>query len=113
MAATSVTSRILVAAAKAPAATVLVRLTTEPSGLVVGVPRMVGTTLKSVRDSMVSTHRRDPRPLRAALRRVLPANAKRARVYDPWTGKWSNAAVRAGVVALPEFARSIVVRVRS
>ncbi|HOK44498.1 MAG TPA: cellulase family glycosylhydrolase [Bryobacteraceae bacterium] len=35
----------------------------------------------------------------------------KARVYDPWTGKWSDAAVRNGKLELPAFSRSVVIRV--
>lgn len=33
------------------------------------------------------------------------------RIYDPWANRWSNAKLRRGVLTLPEFSRSIVVRV--
>jgi hypothetical protein len=55
-----------------------------------------------------------PEKLRAVkvdLRRALAGSAKRASVYDPWTGKWSKASLKNGTIVLPEFARSIVVRV--
>ena len=32
------------------------------------------------------------------------------RVYDPWANRWSNAKLKGGKLALPEFSRSIVVR---
>ena len=34
----------------------------------------------------------------------------RCRVYDPWTDHWSSAELKDGRVVLPEFTRSIVVR---
>jgi hypothetical protein len=34
-----------------------------------------------------------------------------ARVYDPWTGRWTAATVRGNQVDLPAFSRSIVVRI--
>ncbi|MGE5569908.1 MAG: cellulase family glycosylhydrolase [Rhodospirillales bacterium] len=39
------------------------------------------------------------------------AASGKARVYDPWTGKWSAAAVRNGKLKLPAFSRSVVIRV--
>jgi hypothetical protein len=36
---------------------------------------------------------------------------RRVRVYDPWADKWSDGKVRNGQIALPEFSRSIVVKV--
>jgi hypothetical protein len=36
--------------------------------------------------------------------------ARRARIYDPWTNKWSRASLRGGKVKLPPFSRSIVIR---
>jgi hypothetical protein len=33
------------------------------------------------------------------------------RVYDPWTGEWSEAPLRAGRVRLPAFQRSVVIRI--
>ncbi|MBE3123432.1 MAG: hypothetical protein IMZ65_01360, partial [Planctomycetes bacterium] len=42
----------------------------------------------------------------------LPAlDAATVRTYDPWTDRWAPARVSGGEVALPEFARSIVVRI--
>ncbi len=38
-------------------------------------------------------------------RRMAPA-----RVYDPWADRWSEAKVRNGRVKLPEFSRSVVIR---
>jgi hypothetical protein len=35
----------------------------------------------------------------------------RCRVYDPWADRWSDAEYRGGRAALPEFRRSIVVRI--
>lgn len=40
-----------------------------------------------------------------------PAGNGRVRVYDPWTGQWSEAARKAGRVALPDFQRSVVLRI--
>jgi Cellulase (glycosyl hydrolase family 5) len=40
-----------------------------------------------------------------------PAGSGRIRVYDPWGDKWSEAARKDGRVALPEFRRSIILRV--
>lgn len=34
-----------------------------------------------------------------------------ARVYDPWTGRWSDARLEEGRLALPAFSRSVVVRI--
>ncbi|MFM8334452.1 MAG: hypothetical protein ACKODK_02720, partial [Opitutaceae bacterium] len=39
-----------------------------------------------------------------------PAAAGTARLYDPWADKWSESAAAAGQVPLPEFRRSLVVR---
>ena len=35
----------------------------------------------------------------------------KARIYDPWTGKWSGGNVRNGKVKVPAFSRSVVIRV--
>jgi Cellulase (glycosyl hydrolase family 5) len=35
---------------------------------------------------------------------------KSVRIYDPWANRWSNAKLTKGQLALPEFSRSIVVR---
>ncbi len=35
----------------------------------------------------------------------------KARVYDPWTGRWQAAKLKAGKVKLPAFSRSLVIRV--
>ena len=40
----------------------------------------------------------------------LKLSSTRARVYDPWQNKWTPAAVNAGQLHLPDFARSVVVR---
>lgn len=45
--------------------------------------------------------------LRHALRGNVP---KTAQVYDPWTNRWTKAAIRNGRVVLPDFSRSIVIR---
>ncbi len=37
----------------------------------------------------------------------------RARVYDPWSGQWSEAVLKEGRLKLPEFSRSLVVRIES
>lgn len=42
----------------------------------------------------------------------VPLRARSARVYDPWKNTWSRAAVSRGAVRLPEFSRSLVVRVK-
>ena len=42
---------------------------------------------------------------------VLSGKTPRSvRVYDPWANRWSNAKLKRGKLALPEFSRSIVVR---
>lgn len=41
------------------------------------------------------------------------AGSATARVYDPWSNHWSDARVSAGRVLLPEFSRSIVIRIES
>jgi hypothetical protein len=42
---------------------------------------------------------------------VLAGKTPRSvRVYDPWTNRWSNAKLKKGKLELPEFSRSIVVR---
>ena len=38
-------------------------------------------------------------------------DAAKVRVYDPWADRWTDGKLVAGEVALPEFARSIVVRI--
>ena len=40
---------------------------------------------------------------------LVPAGAK-ARIYDPWANRWTDAAADGGVVRLPAFSRSVVVR---
>lgn len=42
---------------------------------------------------------------------VVPAGARRVRIYDPWKNNWSDGALEAGTVRLPAFSRSIVVRI--
>ena len=47
---------------------------------------------------------------------ALPAEAgdlagAKIRTYDPWTGQWASASLNGRTVRLPEFARSIVVRI--
>ena len=39
------------------------------------------------------------------------AESMRVRTYDPWQDKWVPAIVKNGEVALPEFSRSLVIRV--
>lgn len=55
-----------------------------------------------------------PKPVTAELLAgdgaVLPDGV--ARVYDPWDNRWSETPVAGGTLALPEFTRSIVVRIR-
>jgi hypothetical protein len=55
-----------------------------------------------------------PSPV-AGLAVALKNRLKTTRVdaYDPWTGKWSRAKVRSGVVTAPEFTRSLVLRWRN
>jgi len=51
------------------------------------------------------------RDLRVDLRPVLAGRqARRLRVYDPWSGKWSEAKLRNGAIELPPFSRSIVIK---
>jgi hypothetical protein len=38
------------------------------------------------------------------------AQPVKARIYDPWQNKWSDAAADDGMVKLPPFRRSLVVR---
>jgi hypothetical protein len=40
----------------------------------------------------------------------VPFPHAQARVYDPWTNKWTRVKVRGGYVTLPDFRRSVVVR---
>jgi hypothetical protein len=42
---------------------------------------------------------------------LIGMGTRTARLYDPWTGKWSKAKQREGRVTLPAFSRSIVIRV--
>lgn len=52
------------------------------------------------------------RGMKVDLRRSLTGRgAKSASVYDPWVGKWSKAGMKGDQITLPEFSRSIVVRV--
>ena len=55
-----------------------------------------------------------PAPLRSLSLNLNPPcpgrSAWRCRVYDPWIDHWSSAEIKDGQVALPEFTRSIVVR---
>ena len=46
--------------------------------------------------------------LSSVLKRARPLSV---RVYDPWRNHWSNGKLRRGQVSLPEFERSIVIRV--
>jgi hypothetical protein len=43
--------------------------------------------------------------------RLSGKSAKTVSVYDPWTGRWSRIPLQGGRIALPEFSRSIVIRV--
>lgn len=38
---------------------------------------------------------------------------ERARIYDPWSGQWAGVDSRHGTILLPEFSRSIVIRLDS
>jgi hypothetical protein len=55
-----------------------------------------------------------PAPLRGMSLDLNPPSAGRSawrcRVYDPWTDHWSDLEMKDGRVALPEFTRSIVVK---
>jgi hypothetical protein len=42
---------------------------------------------------------------------MLPAQGRRARVYDPWENLWYELSVEGGRVAVPRFTRSVVVHV--
>lgn len=42
---------------------------------------------------------------------MVGRKAGKARTYDPWTGRWSAAKLKAGKVKLPAFSRSLVIRV--
>jgi hypothetical protein len=44
--------------------------------------------------------------------RVRVSGSGEVRVYDPWRNVWSRGAVGEGMIALPEFQRSLVIRVR-
>ena len=58
--------------------------------------------------------RQPPEKLRGAevdLRPVLDAGAAAVRFYDPWRNKWSNGRLKDGVIRLPDFSRSLVVRI--
>lgn len=44
---------------------------------------------------------------------LAPAGAKAARVYDPWKGVWSEVRIEEAKLILPDFARSIVLRIES
>ncbi len=47
----------------------------------------------------------------ALLRDVrIPWSSAQARIFDPWSGKWSTAKAQGGFVTLPPFRRSLVVR---
>ena len=48
--------------------------------------------------------------LELSLDKVLPAAGAKVRVYDPWANRWTDAAADGGVVRLPAFSRSVVVR---
>ena len=48
--------------------------------------------------------------LRPALKSGSPAVV---RIYDPWTGRWSEAKLRKGRLMLPAFSRSAVIQIRS
>ncbi len=51
------------------------------------------------------------RGLRLDLEAVLGGSGAQARIYDPWKGRWSKAALRKGRLTLPPFTRSIVLRI--
>jgi hypothetical protein len=40
-----------------------------------------------------------------------PSGRGRVRAYDPWTGNWSEAVRKGGRVRLPNFRRSLVLRI--
>lgn len=42
----------------------------------------------------------------------LRANIGAIRIYDPWADKWADGAIEAGQLKLPDFRRSIVIRLR-
>ena len=45
---------------------------------------------------------------------VLPANkVQSVRLYDPWQDRWTNGKLVKGKVALPEFSRSLVIRLEA
>jgi hypothetical protein len=52
---------------------------------------------------------RDGRAPEAITGMEVAVKGRKARVYDPWAGKWSQAQVKGGKVELPEWKRSIVV----
>jgi len=53
-----------------------------------------------------------PEPIHDAALELGPVagGATSVRIYDPWAGRWSAGRLRGGKVALPEFTRSVVVR---
>ncbi len=51
-----------------------------------------------------------PAALRGLTLDLNPPEGVRCRTYDPWTDRWSDAEPRQGRIALPEFRRSVVVR---
>ncbi len=53
-----------------------------------------------------------PEPVRGAVLDLGGSveGSPRVRIYDPWAGRWSDGRLAAGKVELPEFTRSIVVR---
>jgi hypothetical protein len=40
----------------------------------------------------------------------ISASRDPGRVYDPWPGKWTAAKLTEGRIVLPDFSRSVVVR---
>ena len=41
---------------------------------------------------------------------AIPVASAHVRIYDPWSGNWSEAAPKNGRVALPGFRRSLILR---
>jgi hypothetical protein len=58
-----------------------------------------------------------PAPVRNARVRITAADVDQADgtpvdLYDPWANRWTHSVLAKGTVTLPEFTRSIVLRVR-
>lgn len=52
------------------------------------------------------------RKVKIDLQRAVAAGRARAvNVYDPWANRWSKGKLRKGVITLPDFSRSIVIRI--